>query len=351
MPANTYPTRQLGANGPKVSALGFGAMSFGTWYGKADEEEASRTLTYAADRGITFWDTSDAYEASEATIGKWFAKTGRRKEIFLATKVGACDLRPEAPSPWAPNSKPSYVRQQIENSFKALQTDYIDLYYQHRVDPEVPIEVVLETFRPYVESGKIKWLGLSECSVNVLKRAKAVPGVGEKVIVCQMEYSPFTLDLETNGFAKAAHELGVGIVAYSPLGRGIMTGQIKSPKDLDKNDLRLQMPRFQEANFAKNLALVDAFRTVADKYGATPGQIALAWILAVHPDFVPIPGTKSVKRLEENAKAAEIVPKEEDVKALREAVDGADVKGERYPAEYQALMQDECIELSEWNGE
>lgn len=287
----------------------------------------------------------------EATLGRWFAQTGRRAEIFLATKFGSRDLTPGAANPTKPNSKPSYIKRQIENSLKALQTDWIDLYYQHRVDPEVPIEVVLETLRPYVDSGKIKYIGLSECSIEVLKRAKSVPGVGEKVIACQMEYSPFELEIETTGFVAAARELGVSIVAYSPLGRGLITGRYQSPKDFEQGDVRAYFPRFSEENFPKNLKLVDKFRAVASKYGATPGQMALAWIISEHPDFVPIPGTKSAERLEENAKAAEIKLSPEDVKELRAAIDAAEVTGSRYPEQHLGSVGKTSIPLSEWKGE
>ncbi|CCL99063.1 uncharacterized protein FIBRA_01074 [Fibroporia radiculosa] len=351
MLANKYPTRQLGRNGPTVSAIGYGAMGIGAWYGKTDEGEALETLTYAADRGLTFWDTADVYGTSEATLGKWFTSTGRRADIFLATKFGSFDTTPGVENQYKANSKPAYIRRQLESSLKELQTEWIDLYYQHRVDSEVPIEVVLETLRPYVESGKVKYLGLSECSIDVLRRAKAVSGVGEKVVAVQMEYSPFELGIESSGFVAAARELGVSIVAYSPLGRGLISGEYKSRKDFAKDDLRLIMPRFSEKNFPKNLELVDKFNKIATKYGATPSQATLAWILAQHPDFVPIPGTRSVRRLEENAKGAEIELKDEDVKALSAAINAADAHGARYPEAFANIWSDECIALSEWKGE
>ncbi|CCM00122.1 uncharacterized protein FIBRA_02149 [Fibroporia radiculosa] len=347
----TYPTRQLGRNGPIVSAIGFGSMGIGAFYGNTDMDEAFRTLTYAADRGVTFWDTADMYGASEAVLGKWFIETGRRSEIFLATKWGGRDQTPGA-DPSKPNSKPSYIQHQLEKSLKDLKTDWIDLYYQHRVDPNVPIEVVLETLRPYVEGGKVKYIGLSECGIDVMKRARSVPGIGERVIACQMEFSPFELSLEKSGFVTAARELGVAVVAYSPLGRGLITGRYKSRADFDEDDRRLAFPRFSEAHFPKNLVLVDKFRAVANKYESTPGQIALAWILAEHPDFVPIPGTRSVTLLEENAKAAEIQLSSDDVKEIRATVEAAEVQGTRYPEEYLKFgMKDNCILLSEWKGE
>ncbi|KAH9921860.1 NADP-dependent oxidoreductase domain-containing protein [Fomitopsis serialis] len=347
----TYPNRPLFRNGPLVSAIGFGAMGIGSVvYGSADQEEALRTLTYAADRGITFWDTADMYGTSQEVIGKWFAETGRRSEIFLCTKFGAMDLTPGIPDSTKPNSKPSYISRQVENSLKDLKTGWIDLYYQHRVDPEVPVEAVMEALRPYVESGKIKYIGLSENSIDHLKRAKAVPGVGEKVVVCQMEYSPFELGIEHNGFVAAARELGIGVVAYAPLGRGMMTGRFKSRHDFATTDIRhAWLPRFSDENFPKNLELLDKFREVAKKYDATASQVALAWILAEHPDFIPIPGSSSVSRLEENAKAAEITLAQEDVQILRAAVEAADVKGGRYPDNYKIAV--DSVALSEWKGE
>ncbi|PCH39372.1 Aldo/keto reductase [Wolfiporia cocos MD-104 SS10] len=346
-----YPTRQLGRNGPQVSTIGFGAMGIGAFYGKTNEAQALETLTYAANRGITFWDSADIYGTSEVTIGKWFAQTGRRSDIFLATKFGGRDLTPGVANPLKPNSKPSYIRARLQNSLKDLQTEWIDLYYQHRVDPEVPIEVVMETLRPYIEKGTVRYVGLSECSVEHLRRARSVPGIGDKVIACQMEYSPFELEIETTGFVTASRELGASVVAYSPLGRGIITGRFKSRADFDPDDFRHYLPRFSDENFPKNLALVDKFQSVARKYNATPGQIALAWILTTHMDFVPIPGTKTADRLEENAKAAEIQLADEDVRELRAAIDAADVQGTRYAPQYLASMKIDSIPLSEWKEE
>jgi aryl-alcohol dehydrogenase-like predicted oxidoreductase len=272
---------------------------------------------------------TDSHSTGEASLGKWFTQTGRRSDIFLATKFGAYDLSGPEDTPsgagkqtqdsnaaektdhtdlykLGPNSKPSYIERQIKNSLSALNTDYIDLYYQHRVDPEVPIEVVLETLRPYVESGKIRWLGLSECSAATLKRAKAVKGIGEKVVVVQMEFSPFELGIEKSGFVDVVNELGMAIVAYSPLARGLVTGKYvlskflvrskslrltgfsydfgryRSPSDFADDDLRKNLPRFSEENFPKNLEIVERLKVIADKYNATTSQVALAWILAEH---------------------------------------------------------------------
>ncbi|KAG6815061.1 hypothetical protein H0H93_011084, partial [Arthromyces matolae] len=281
MSLKTIPKRRLGKDGPFVSAIGLGAMGMGAFYGHSDDKSSFDTLTHAANRGVTFWDTSDVYGTSQNLIGQWFTTTGRRKEIFLATKFGAWD--PES-SNFTPNSKPSYILRAFQRSLAALKTDYIDLYYQHRVDPSVPIEVVIETLKPLVENGQIKWIGLSECSIDTLKRATAVPGVGHKVIATQMEFSPFELHLEKTGFVDASIETGTAVVAYSPLARGLVTGRFKSPADFPENDFRRNMPRFSEDNFPKNLAIVDKLQKFAEKYNATTGQIAFAWILAEHPN-------------------------------------------------------------------
>jgi aryl-alcohol dehydrogenase-like predicted oxidoreductase len=205
-------------------------QGIGAYYGKTDKAEAFKTLSRAADLGITFWDTADIYGPTEEVLGEWFADTGRRSEIFLATKFGAIDLREDRPKKtFAPCSEPAYIVEAFARSLARLKTDYVDLYYQHRVDKDVPIEVVLETLRPFVEGGQIKWLGLSECSAGTLRRAKAVPGIGAKVVAVQMEYSPFDLEIETNGLLEAARETGVAVVAYSPLGRGLLTGKYVSP--------------------------------------------------------------------------------------------------------------------------
>jgi aryl-alcohol dehydrogenase-like predicted oxidoreductase len=355
MPASktTYPTRQLGKNGPTVSVIGFGAMGIGDFYGKTNVEEAHATLSYAADRGVTFWDTSDMYRTSEVVLGKWFAKTGRRSEIFLATKWGARDMSKDSPAPTKPNSMPSYILERLNNSLKDLQTDYIDLYYQHRVDPRVPIEVVLETLKPAVEKGTVRYIGLSECSIETLKRAKAVPGIGDKVVAAQVEFSPFELGIEKNGFAQAAKELGVAIVGYSPLCRGLVSGRFRSRADFEEGDHRLTMPRFSEENFPKNLELVDKFKEIADRKGASSSQIALAWILAEHPDFFPIPGCKNAERLEENAKGAEIKLTEEEIKEIRNFAEEAEaqVSGDRYNQAASASLEGNCIPLEEWKGE
>ncbi|KAJ7081850.1 NADP-dependent oxidoreductase domain-containing protein [Mycena belliarum] len=362
MPSSSYPTRRLGLDdGPLVSAIGLGAMGLGgLQYGSADEESVLNMLTSAADSGVTFWDTADAYGDSEATIGKWFRKFGRRSEIFLSTKFGGKDFTENAENPYRPNSQPSHVKARIASSLALLSfpdpekkeqsKSYIDLYFQHRVDPDTPIEVVLETLRPFIEAGQIRYVGLSDCGIEMLRRAKAVPGVGEKVVAVQVEFSPFEREAETSGFVEEARTLGVTIVPYSPLGRGMISGNYKSRADFEATDIRLNfMPRFSEANFATNLKLVDQFKAVAQQYAATPAQIALAWILRAYPDFVPIPGTRSAQRVKENAEAALIKLSDEDFGSIDLMVRSAEVKGAKIAPQFESATS--CIAMAEWKGE
>ncbi|EDR16197.1 uncharacterized protein LACBIDRAFT_227919 [Laccaria bicolor S238N-H82] len=345
-----YPQRQLGRNGPTVAKLGFGTMGIGAFYGQttASEETILKALTYAADRGLTFWDTADIYGNSEATLGKWFETTNRRKDIFLATKFGSFNLA-STPDTFV------YRLFAFLRSLSELKTDYVDLYYQHRVDPKVPIEVVLETLREFVEAGKIKYLGLSESSIETLKRAKNVKGLGEKVIAVQMEYSPFTLDIELpcKSFAQEAEDLGISVIAYSPLARGLITGRYRSRADFDQDDFRLILPRWSEENFPKNLEVVDKLKQIAQKYSATPSQVTLAWILAEHPTWIPIPGSRTIERIEENARGAEIELSVEAIKEIRELVDKAEVAGSRNPALDWLLagVEGNSLPLAEWKGE
>ncbi|TCD60734.1 hypothetical protein EIP91_009617 [Steccherinum ochraceum] len=331
MPSHSYPQIRLGgADGPLVSAIGYGAMGMGARaYGSADEKQTFDVLTAAANAGVTFWDTSDAYGSRhhwKMACGNWPSQGDLPRY-----KWGLFDFSHPAGSPefYRVNSKPSYTRERVELAFKALQTDYIDLLYQHRVDARVPIELVLETLRPYIETGTVKWIGLSECSVDVMKRAKAVPGIGQKVIAAQMEYSPFEIEIDNTGFVDEAKKLDISVVAYSPLGRGIMTGQYKSRADFEQSDIRQFMPRFSDENFPANLKITDEFKTVAANHNITTSQLALAWILARHPDIVSIPGTRSVQRVEENAQAVHVKLTTEDMKILNEVVEKADVKGDR----------------------
>jgi len=294
---------------------------------------------------VTFWDTADIYGDSEAVIGEWFQKTGRRSEIFLATKFGGWD--PES-STRDSNSKPSYIRKAVARSLSKLKIDTIDLYYQHRVDPDVPIEVVMETLGEFVKEGKIRYIGLSECNAETLRRAKAVPGVGEKLVAVQMEFGPFSLDVEKGDFMKAVVETGVSVVAYSPLNRGLATGRFRSRADFAPDDFRLLLPRFSEENFPKNLGLVDKLQSIAEKTGLKSSQVTLAWIMAEHANFIPIPGCRNIARFEENASAAEVHLSLEHVKEIRKLANEADnVAGMRY----SGIPEGKCIPMNEWKGE
>ncbi|EME39885.1 hypothetical protein DOTSEDRAFT_74687 [Dothistroma septosporum NZE10] len=325
-----YPQRKIGDDHVSAQGLGCMGMSFGyTSYGGYDDEESAKVLTKAADLGITFWDTSDVYgpHTNEKLIGKWFKDTGRRKEIFLATKFG--NLRNPDGSPAVRGDK-EWVHQACDESLQRLGIEQIDLYYQHRVDDKVPIEETVQAMVELKKQGKIRYLGLSECSAATLRRAYKI----HPIAAAQMEFSPFALEIESEQteFLKTARELGVKIVAYSPLGRGFLTGTIKSRKDLDEKDSRFNHPRFSEENFSSNLQLVEKLGAMAKEKGCTPGEFSLAWILAQGDDFIPIPGTKRVKYLEENAAAVKVTLSKEEEQEIRKAVESVGgSKGARYP--------------------
>lgn len=269
-----FPQRKIGND--YVSALGLGCMGMTHGYtsGGHNEEESLHVLTRAADMGITFWDTSDAYGpfTNELLLGKWFQQTGRRDEIFLATKFGVSILNGDVKL----MSDPTYVKRACDESLSRLQTDHIDLYYQHRVDPDTPIEKTVQAMVELKDEGKIRYLGLSECSARTMQRAHKI----HRIAAVQVEYSPFALEIESIGVLQMARELGISIVAYSPLGGGFLTGAIKSRNDLDKSDVRRILPRFSEEHFDDNLKLVDALTAFAKEKGCTPGQLSLAWVLA-----------------------------------------------------------------------
>jgi aryl-alcohol dehydrogenase-like predicted oxidoreductase len=247
--------------------------------------------------------------------------------VFLATKFAGV-FNPDTKS-FTVRGDAQYVREACEKSLKRLGIDSIDLYYVHRIDKTVPIEETMNALKELVKAGKIKYIGLSECSSNTLRRANAV----HPIACVQIEYSPFSLDIERDeiGLLKTCRELGVAIVCYSPLGRGLFSGQIKSPDDFEADDFRKMIPRFSKENFPKNLKLVDELTAIANKKGCTPGQLTLAWILAQGDDFIIIPGTTKIKNLEENVGAAQIKLSKEEIKQIREACEKADVVGERYP--------------------
>ncbi|KAI0050220.1 Aldo/keto reductase [Auriscalpium vulgare] len=322
----SLPTRKIGST--PVSAIGFGGMGLSIAYGPVpDDEERFAVLDAVHAGGCTNWDTADAYGDNEVLIGKWFARTGKRKDIFLATKVGVAGPRE---GHW-PNGDPDYVRSQFKNSLERLQTDYVDLYYLHRADPTVPIEKTVGAMAEFVKEGKIKYLGLSEVSAATLRRAHAV----HPISALQVEYSPFDLGIESEelGLLAAARELGVAIVAYSPLGRGLVTGQIKSPDDFGVTDFRRHVERFKKENFPRILELADGLKNIGAAHNATAGQVAIAWLLAISEDIIPIPGTKKIKYLEENLGAAKVTLSAAEVQAVRDLAESAQktLTGKRYP--------------------
>ncbi|HUC87722.1 MAG TPA: aldo/keto reductase [Candidatus Binatia bacterium] len=308
----------------EVSAIGLGCMGMSWVYGKGDDEESTRVIHYALDQGINFLDTADIYGPlkNELLVGK--AIKGRRDKVILATKFGN-EIDDEGNRTGKVNGKPAYVRKHIEDSLKRLGTDYIDLYYQHRVDPNTPIEETIQTMAELVKEGKVRYIGMSEAAPETLRRAAKV----HKITALQTEYSLWSRDPEDE-ILQTVRELGIGFVPYSPLGRGLLTGQIKSIDDLDADDWRRQNPRFMGENFQKNLELVDKVKEIADEKGVKPGQLALAWVLAQGEDIVPIPGTKHMKYLQENIAAVDIKLSEEDLERLDEAAPKGAAFGARY---------------------
>jgi aryl-alcohol dehydrogenase-like predicted oxidoreductase len=315
--------RKLGTQGLEVSALGLGCMGMSEFYGTTDEGEAIATIHRALELGIDFLDTADMYGrgANEKLVGKAIAD--RRDEVVLATKFG--NVRSDDGSREV-RGDAEYVRQACDASLRRLGLDHIDLYYQHRVDRRVPIEETVGTMAELVAAGKVRHLGLSEASPETIRRAYAV----HPISALQSEYSLWTRDPE-DGPLPTCRELGIGFVAYSPLGRGFLTGQIRSPEDFADDDFRSRLPRFQGENFQRNLDLVVEVEEIAAEQGRTPGQLALAWVLARGEDIVPIPGTKRRRYLEENAEAADIELTEEELERLEQAFPQGAAAGDRYP--------------------
>ncbi len=315
--------RKLGNQGLTVSELGLGCMGMSEFYGTGDEVESIATIHRALELGLTLLDTADMYGtgANEQLVGKAIAD--RRDRVVLATKFGI--LRSGDKGFRGVNGSPEYVHQACDASLQRLGVDYIDLYYQHRVDPNVPIEETVGAMAELVQQGKVRYLGLSEASANTIRRAQSV----HQISALQTEYSLWSRDPEDEILA-TIRELGIGFVAYSPLGRGFLSGSITSPDDLAADDYRRSSPRFQGENFYKNLQVVERVKEIASEKGATPGQLALAWLLAQGDDIVPIPGTKRQAYVEENIAATEIELTQEDLKRIDEVAPKQFVAGDRY---------------------
>ncbi|KAJ3348725.1 hypothetical protein HDU83_001067 [Entophlyctis luteolus] len=333
----------LGRNGPTVSAIGLGVMGMSEFYGETNDAESIATLKHAIDIGCTFWDTSDMYGIghNEELIGKVLKEVGRfdrslsalsgndlvRDKVFICTKFGIVRDK-ETKGFVGYDSSPEYVKKACYASLERLGIDTIDLYYQHRVDKNTPIEDTVRAMADLVKEGKVRYLGLSEASADTIRRAHKI----HPIAAYQVEYSPWSTDIETNGILDTCNELGIAVIAYSPLGRGFLTGRFKSVDDFEAGDYRKYNPRFQGENFQKNLDIVEALARLAKAKNVSVSQLTLAWVISQGPIIIPIPGTKKSERLDENCASLAVTITEEDKKAIRDIIATIPVSGDRYDA-------------------
>ena len=326
-------TRTLGRNGPSVSALGLGCMGMSEFYGAHSDAESLATLQRALELGVTLFDTADMYGpyTNEELLGR--ALRGRRESAFIATKFGFV-RSPDKPEARVIDGRPAHVREACEGSLRRLGVEHIDLYYLHRADPQVPIEDTVGAMAQLVHAGKVRHLGLSEVSPQTLERAHRV----HRITALQSEYSLWTRDPE-EGVLETCERLGIGFVPYSPLGRGFLTGALRSPDDFAPDDYRRENPRFQGENFTRNLALLDKVKALARTKGCTPAQLALAWVLAQGEHIVPIPGTRRVRNLQENLGALDVHLQDDELAAIDAVFPTAAAAGARYAEGMMRLVR------------